>query len=284
MFSPYQIAAPRRLSTTEVLLAHRPGAGRRFLLLHGNPGSMFDFAPLFEPLGALGSVASYDAAGFGRSPWPTDASLVTLDAAATQALEVMDALEWEDAVVVGHSHGGGVAQRLAARAPERTAGLVLLGTLGIPAHLPYRVLPLPGVEVLLGVAANAVSRIPDTPLYRMVRGVMDLNYAPERAPDNVVSHQYSLMRDNPRLLRTMARVSREEPCDLLAEGARDIRAPTKFLHGEEDRIVPIRFARRLFQTMRAAGVDATFQALPGAGHMLAAQRTSECVNAVRDLL
>jgi 2-hydroxymuconate-semialdehyde hydrolase len=44
-----------------------------------------------------------------------------------QALEVLDALEIERAVVVGHSAGAGVAVALAAYFPERVRGAVLTG-------------------------------------------------------------------------------------------------------------------------------------------------------------
>src|SRR5262249_17516680 len=121
----------------------------KFLLLHGNPGSIADWKQLVPRLSSVADIAAIDMPGFGQSSrGDAAAEALGLEKMAAHAVAVADALSWrEPFYLVGHSHGGGVAQVAAAKYPERIAGLVLIGTLGAPAHLSYRLLALPGAEV-----------------------------------------------------------------------------------------------------------------------------------------
>ena len=66
-----------------------------------------------------------DMRGFGASSWsPTrDYKLETLSA---DAVAVMDALGWRQAVLLGHSFGGRIALATAGWKPERAAAVVLV--------------------------------------------------------------------------------------------------------------------------------------------------------------
>ncbi len=69
---------------------------------------------------------------------------------ADHAVAAADALSWnEPFFIVRHSHGGGVAQAAAVKYPGRVAGIVLIATLGAPAHLSYRLLSAPRRGCLL---------------------------------------------------------------------------------------------------------------------------------------
>src|SRR5687767_7905655 len=109
----------------------------RFLLLHGNPATADDFERLGPLLGALGEAVAPDLPGFGGSddlPPHTPGSALAAHADACRAL--LAELGWQSSVtVVGHSHGGAVAQAFAARHPAATSSVVLIGPLGHPAHL-----------------------------------------------------------------------------------------------------------------------------------------------------
>lgn len=65
----------------------------------------------------------YDQRGFGRTEWSPGPYSNRGD-----ALAVLDHLEVDKAVVVGCSNGGEAAMQMAIVAPERVAGLVLVGT------------------------------------------------------------------------------------------------------------------------------------------------------------
>jgi non-heme chloroperoxidase len=67
-----------------------------------------------------------DQRGHGDSDRPLAG--YSIDNFATDAIQLMDALHISSAVVVGHSMGSFIARRIAARAPQRVARLVLIGT------------------------------------------------------------------------------------------------------------------------------------------------------------
>ncbi len=265
-------------------LSPEGGGSPRFLLLHGNPGSMLDLTPLFAPLRGLGEVAAYDAPGFGRSPAPGDPGAFDLDAFAELAVRMLDHLGWSDAILVGHSHGGGVAQRVAQRWHGRVRGLVLLATLGAPAHLTYRMFPLPGVETALSAIGRLLPSLPRAVGEGLVGYFMKETYAPARVGLEDVRKQHAFLASHPHVLRNMARVTKGSPCDVLEGGALDIHVPTVFVHGDADPVVPIRHARGIYDRMARAGRPVRFIALDGVGHMIAEQEAGRCVRAVRELL
>ncbi|RLB49846.1 MAG: hypothetical protein DRJ42_20135 [Deltaproteobacteria bacterium] len=285
----YEGATPLSLTTDAgpvqvTALATEGSRPDRFLLLHGNPGSMLDLTPLFGPLRSLGEVAAYDAPGFGRSPTPDNSGALDLDALAELAVRMLDHLGWSDAILIGHSHGGGVAQRVAQRWHGRVRGLVLLATLGAPAHLTYRVFPLPGVEAALAAAGRLLPHLPRPIGEGLVGYFMNETYAPSRVDFEAVRYQHALLSAHPHVLRNMARVTKGSPCDVLEGGAHDIQTPTVFVHGAVDPVVPIRHARGIYERMARAGRPARFVAIDGVGHMIAEQEPGRCVRAVRELI
>lgn len=110
------------------------GEGEPIILIHGFPSSsQLTFGRLLPLLRPDRRVVAIDLAGLG---WSDRSSKGTHDPAsqAPRILKVMDTLGIRDAVVVGSSFGGAVAQHLAILAPERVTALVLLAA--IDAHDP----------------------------------------------------------------------------------------------------------------------------------------------------
>jgi len=71
------------------------------------------------------NVLAVDLPGHGRSAGPL---ISTIEDMADWLFKVLDALEIEKAALIGHSMGSLVALEAAARRPERTAALALLGS------------------------------------------------------------------------------------------------------------------------------------------------------------
>jgi pimeloyl-ACP methyl ester carboxylesterase len=69
-----------------------------------------------------------DQRGHGESPKPDDQAAYSFDVFATDLLGLLDALGWDEAVVLGHSMGGMVLQTAILRAPERFRAIVLMDT------------------------------------------------------------------------------------------------------------------------------------------------------------
>ncbi|HEX9123476.1 MAG TPA: alpha/beta fold hydrolase [Actinomycetota bacterium] len=96
------------------------------LLLHAFPLDAGMWRPQLETLGAEIPIAAPHLPGFGGTPMAGD--VTTMAAAATRALEALDAAGVDRAVICGLSIGGYVAFELWRRARERIAGLVLANT------------------------------------------------------------------------------------------------------------------------------------------------------------
>lgn len=129
------------------------GKGNAILLLHGSGRSVADWQEGFaERLAKSYRVVAFDNYGFGQSD--RDHAFQYGNALwARQAIDVLDALGVERAVVMGHSAGGVVAASLAADHPERVRATVFVGH-GL-AMDPAQLIPfIPGVgEFMMGRAA-----------------------------------------------------------------------------------------------------------------------------------
>jgi len=264
-----------RLSTgIEVhALIHAGNASKsaKCLLLHGNPGSLRDWDRVAPRLTSVADVVAIDLPGFGQSPRPgSDAQSMGLERLADHTLAAARALGWNEAVfLVGHSHGGGVAQVAAARQPEAVAGIVLLGTLGFPEHSSYRRLSVPGLAQLASLLGKGMKSRLLRPIIRAaLRGAMKDVFSPEEVPEARVERELSLFTERPEILRSMVDVALGRPCELLLACASNGGCPAFFLHGEDDRVVPLRCARSIHERMVRSGRHTTFESLARAGHML----------------
>lgn len=103
------------------------GEGDVILLVHGSTGSIADWQEkVVDPLAESYRVVAFDSFGFGLSE-RSNSFEYGYPLWTQQAIDVLDALGIERAVVVGHSAGGFATAILAARHPDRFRGAVLTG-------------------------------------------------------------------------------------------------------------------------------------------------------------
>lgn len=112
--------------------AFEGGAGARptLLFVHGWQGSSAVWAPSIARLGSRYRTLRVDLRGMGASagaPGP-----FTVEQFARDLGDLVDALEFDRLVVVGHSMGGAVAQRFAIDRPAAMLALILVAS--VPAH------------------------------------------------------------------------------------------------------------------------------------------------------
>jgi pimeloyl-ACP methyl ester carboxylesterase len=105
-----------------IFAEHVSGQAPTVLALHGWGRDRGDLLPTLSGR----DVIALDLPGFGSSP-PPDAGWGSRDYADAVA-KLLDELEVEALVAVGHSFGGRVATCLAARHPHLVSGVVLVGT------------------------------------------------------------------------------------------------------------------------------------------------------------
>jgi pimeloyl-ACP methyl ester carboxylesterase len=114
-----------RLSSGLTLHYQRVGAGPDVVMVHGITGNLAVWhLHLVPALAGEHRVLTYDLRGHGYSDSPPRG--YSPDDMATDLLELLDALEVERPVVVGHSYGADVALYFAARHPERVRQVIAI--------------------------------------------------------------------------------------------------------------------------------------------------------------
>jgi pimeloyl-ACP methyl ester carboxylesterase len=222
-------------------------------------------------LAARGRVLALDLPGFGRSEPP--AAGVSLDGFADGAAELAETLEIERVVLVGHSMGGPIAVRFAARHPELAEAIVLVSgavyqfsallglrdvlrfarerpreTAAIAMELATAGLPAPAPLRRLVVVSRALRRLFLSPY------VLD----PLALPDDAAS----LIVDGAGahgVFPTARAIGRSDPRD----GIGAVRCPILSLATEHDRIAPLPDTEALDRDL----ADAQTVVLEGAGHL-----------------
>src|SRR5712691_9255342 len=134
------------------------GNGQPVVFSHGWPLSADAWDPQMLFLGQKGyRVIAHDRRGHGRSGQPWNGN--NMDQYADDLAELMDALDLKDAIMVGHSTGGGeVAHYIGRHGQKRVAKAVLVGAVpplmlktdANPGGLPKQVFD----DIRAGVFAN----------------------------------------------------------------------------------------------------------------------------------
>jgi pimeloyl-ACP methyl ester carboxylesterase len=242
------------------LAADVVGEGPAVVLLHGQPGSARDWAPVIPLLAEHRTVVVPDRPGYGRTGGPAQG----FRANASAVLGLLDRLGLGRASFAAHSWAGGVALALAQDDPDRVGGLALIASVSPGQHLGAldRALAIPGIgapvaAVTLWMAAHALSLPPiRQAIDRRLRGITDENLSAMASAwvhgdvwRSFVVEQRALVDELPSLARGLGAIT----------------APTVVLVGAADRIVPASAGEHLAATIPGARLVR----LNGAGHLLA---------------
>jgi pyruvate dehydrogenase E2 component (dihydrolipoamide acetyltransferase) len=215
--------------------------GTPILLVHGGGRNAGDWKRQLAGLGDRHSVVALDLPAHGRSTGIE--ALPTIEDYARVVEAFARVLLRRKAILVGWSMGFSIALSLAARHPDRWAGLVLM------AGLPYW-RPEPGFL---------------EPLHDVVRGRLPqqfntLMFSPATSMDVMREVWMEQVKTDPRVLYG----------DFLAGGLFDgrpllprVRTPTLVIHGADDKLVSLEQA----QATAGAIAGARLEVIPAAGHV-----------------
>lgn len=235
-----------------VLEADDPGPGVPHVLLHGLGASALSWVDVAGAIAERGPVIAPDLTGFGLSE-PPPGHRVTVETAVERVVALLDDLGHDRVVLHGNSLGGFLAARIAAREPDRVAGLVLASP-ALPMRL-RRALPLPPA-VLLGIGTLAVPALGEGMLALAARGDEDPMLASDRMveatfadPSVLTDPEYTAlfadevaMFSEPWRRRALLSMTRSVIAATVRPGGwrelRQVAAPTVLLWGAQDRLLP----------------------------------------------
>jgi non-heme chloroperoxidase len=219
------------------------------LLLHGYADSWHSFELVLPYLPESVHAFALTQRGHGDSSRP--ATGYSVEILAADLLDFMNKLNLEKAVVTGGSSGGIIARRFAIDHPERTLGLVLLGS-------PLSLRDKPGV---LGLWNSTISKLTDP---------IDPNFVREFAESTfsqALSQEFmdKIIKEN---LKVLAHVWKSTLKGLLEDDTSShlykIKCPTLLIWGDKDTIV----ARSEQEAIANAIANSQLIIYPGAGHAL----------------
>lgn len=118
------------------LFATEAGKGRNVMLLHGWTADGHDWSWQLPVLETHYRTVTVDLRGHGRSPVPPPGRYRPVDYAADIEVLITRRYKGERFVLIGHSMGGQIAARLAARRPDLVEAVVSVdGSLGFAAEI-----------------------------------------------------------------------------------------------------------------------------------------------------
>jgi pimeloyl-ACP methyl ester carboxylesterase len=273
-----------RVADTDVAY-YEEGAGLPLLLLHGCPFSSFIWRKTIPLLSGDYRCLAPDLLGLGDTKSPAGADW-SLPAQAEMVAGFLDALGLDKAHVVGHDHGGALAQLLAAERPERIDRLVITNA---EAYDNW-----PSADERPFVRLTQLPLLGDLFLWAMsIRPVAKLVFASAvhnrrvLTPELLDGYVRANLSDGRRRARTKRFLAGQlDPshnrCTVeLLDGLKRFDRPTMIVWGQDDPHFGPEWARKLYDDIPGA---ARIEFLPGTGHLLMEEKPRELASLISDFL
>jgi pimeloyl-ACP methyl ester carboxylesterase len=256
--------------------------GPPVLLLHGGgyDSGFRSYKQSIGPISQYCKVFAPDWPGYGESDKPK--MRYTTEFYVGFLGHLLNALGLEKASLVGTSMGGAISLGFSLRSPERVEKLVLVDSHGLGKEVPGRVMTyamvrLPLLDRLVWTAMGRSRRMIRWSLQSVfhdpqtvTRSMVEEDFQAAKKPGEGRAWRYWLGSE---IGLGGFRTDFVEDLPTLA-------VPTLILHGEEDRYVPVSWARRAHALIK----DSELSVLPQCGHWLTRDKPTEFNRAVLGFL
>lgn len=238
------------------------GEGPAVVIIHGVGGHKEDWREVATHLAEMHRVFAVDMLGFGESSKHHEDLSMPVQAAAIKSL--LEALEIDEADIIGNSVGGWVAATFAAHYPEMVDRLILIDVAGFKAMFegepPVNFDPstVEEMQALINITIN--SDVAQTP--GLAEKALEAYVSSgEKAVSEVWGKSLFM---SPRLEEVLPKIS----------------APTLVLWGEDDKLFPSILA----EVFAAQIDDAVSELIPNAGHFPQLDNLEDTIAAIDDFL
>ncbi len=251
------------LNGVEIAVQEQGSGDPALVFLHYWGGSSRTWQEVIDKLAASNRCIAYDRRGWGESGDDPHAKY-SLDLLASDDLALVQTLQLEHYVLIGHSMGGKLVQLLASVNP-----LGLIGTVLVAPAPPNPQILAPEAHEMQKHAydnaenvAGAIAFLTQRPLSETLR-----KRVIEDSLRGSVAAKYSWPNE----------IQFED----IADAAEKIRVPTLILAGQNDRERPVS-AQMADVASRIPGAELVV--IPNAGHLLPLEAPGEVANAIRSFL
>lgn len=244
----------------ELHVEQRGAGGPALVFLHYWGGSSRTWQHVVDALSPDYRTVAIDQRGWGKSAAP-EAGYALSDLA-DDVLAVVDALELESYILVGHSMGGKAAQLAASRRPRGLAGLVLVA----PAPPTPLALPLDARQGMVHAYDSRESIVATVQQVLAPGGLSDGDL------DTVIAD--SLAGASPAKVAWPLATSQEDITAVVPK----IDVPVIVISGEHDRVDPPEALRRELLPRIS---QARLVVLPGRGHLSPLEAPADLTNIIK---
>ena len=243
------------------------GQGIPLVLLHGFPFNGTIWQEQARALSDHCRIVVPDLRGHGRSPAPE--GVYYMELMAQDVLNLLDSLDIDKAVIIGHSMGGYVALAGWHVAPERFQALGLICSHALPDTEEGKLARYKLAEEVLAEGSSVVAK-----------SLLPRLFAPGLPADEAFIEQVHTMMLNTKPLGLMGALrgmaARPDSTPLLP----GISVPTLIIAGDSDQILPLQRAE-----MTAAPIpNAALVTIENAGHMPMLEQPHAAALAIRNFI
>ncbi|HSG44061.1 MAG TPA: alpha/beta hydrolase [Anaerolineales bacterium] len=250
-----------------------------FILMHGFGASLFSWHQVTAPLAQYGTVIAYDRPAFGLTERPMEwegENPYSQDSQIELVVGLMDALNVEQAILVGNSAGGTLAMLTALKYPERVQSLILADpAVYSGGGAPKWVRPLLSTPQMRHVGP-LFARMFQTRGTEMVE--LAWHDPSKITPEIIEGYQKPLLvNDWDKVLWELTIASSESD---LAERLSEFNMPVLVITGDNDRIVPTEESIQLASDLS----NAELVIIEESGHLPHEEQPEEFMKAVQNFL